>query len=98
MAQVNGEATASSHGPDDGSCFVGQDLPAASARYAVEVAVSRDGLNVVLLTPVGAMAVAYQPQPLEDIHRPVDSRRDRRRIHLAAAIHELRPGHVAVGL
>jgi hypothetical protein len=97
VAQVNGEATASSHRPDDGCCFVGKDLPAASARCAVEVAVSRDGLDVVLLAPVGAVAVAYQPKAFEDVHRPVDGGRDRRRIHLPATIHELRPGYVTIG-
>ena len=56
------------------------------------------GQDVELLAAVGAVAVAEQPELLEDVERPVDGRWDRLGVDRAAALDQLGAGHVAVGL
>ena len=56
------------------------------------------GQDVELLAAVGAMAVADQTELLENVQRPVDRRRRRLRVDLAAALDELAAGDMAVGL
>ncbi len=76
--------------------LVGRDLPRRPAAPAVEMAVVGRRQDVELLAPVHAVVVAEVAQALEDVERPVHRRRGRRRVELAAALDELRPGHVAV--
>ena len=64
----------------------------------MQVAVDRCGQDVELLTPVGGVAVAEQAQLLQDVERPVDGRRDRARVDLAATLDELSAGHLTVAL
>ena len=54
------------------------------------------GQDVELLAPVGPVAVADQPELLEDVEGPVDRRRRRLRVDLAAALDELAAGDVPV--
>ena len=70
----------------------------AAAGPAVEVAVHRVGQDVVLLAPVGAVTVADDPELLEHVEGPVHGGRDRGRVALPAALHELRAGDVPVRL
>ncbi len=63
----------------------------------MHVAVNRRRQDVELLAPIGGVAVAEQTELLEDVERPIDGRRDRARIDLAAALDELGAGHVTVG-
>ena len=51
-----------------------RDLPGLAARLAVEVAVLGRREDVELLAAVVAVAVAHEPELLEDVERPVDRR------------------------
>ena len=62
----------------------------------MEMAVVGGRQHVELLAPVHAVVVAEIAETLEDVERPVDGRRGRGRVELAAALDELRAGHVAV--
>ena len=70
----------------------------APQRVAVQVAVHGAGQDVVLLATVGPVAVADDPELLEDVEGPVDRRGDGRRIALPAPLDELGAGDVALGL
>ena len=54
--------------------------------------------DVELLAAVGAVAVAQQAELLEDVERSIDRRGDRPGIDRPAALDELGPGDMAVGL
>jgi hypothetical protein len=96
VGDVDGEAATSSHGIDDSGCLIRRNLPGRTAGGAVEMPVDRGGPDVELLAPVGAVAVAEQAEPFEDVERAIDGRRDRRRVDLPAALDELGPRDVAV--
>ena len=83
---------------DEGRGLVGLDLPRRPAVDAVEVAVDGGRQDVELLAPVGAVAVAQQAELLEDVERPIHGRGDRPGVDRPAALDELGPRHVAIGL
>lgn len=53
------------------------------------------GHDVVLLAPIGPVAVNNQPQALEGVDRPVHGRRSDLRIHGTTPLEELRRRDVA---
>ena len=54
--------------------------------------------HVILLASVRVVAMANQPEALEDVERPVHRRRDRRRDALPASFQQLGTREVTVGL
>lgn len=98
MAQIDREPSPSFQGADQGGRLVGTDLPGRAAADAVQVAVGGLGLDVELLATVRTVAVAQEPELLEDVERSIDGRWRRRRIKLAAAFDELGARDVTIGV
>ena len=67
------------------------------AGLAVEVAVILARQDVELFAAVDPVVVPDVAQVLEDVERPIDGRRDRRRIDRPAALDELAAGDMTVG-
>ena len=97
MGQVHRKATTLLQRSHDLAALLRIDLPRAAAPLAVQVSVLRCRQDVELFASIGTVAVANQAHLVEDVHRPVDGGGDGRRIHLAAALDQLRRGDVAVG-
>jgi hypothetical protein len=98
VREVDLEAALGVERRDDRRGLVGADLPAGAAGLAVEMAMHGAGEDVVLLATRGTVAVADDPELLENVQRPVDRRGDRGRVALPAALHQLGAGDVALGL
>jgi hypothetical protein len=84
------------HGARDGGILGGQ-LPGLAAAPTIEVSVLCGGQDVELLATVRPVAVADDPEALEDVERSIDGRWDRVGIDGPTALDELRAGDVTVG-
>ena len=82
----------------DDDRVVGPQLPRAGADPAVQVGVLGGREDVEFLAAIGAVAVADDPELLEDVERPLDGRGDGVRRKRATAFDELRAGDVAIDL
>src|ERR1051325_9309100 len=89
VREVDTEAAAGLKRADERCGLAGRDLPRPAARPAVEVAVLHRRHDVKLFAPIGAVAVADEAEPFEDVERPIDGRGDRLRVDLAAPLDQL---------
>jgi hypothetical protein len=95
VREIDGKAATPGERRDDGTRLVRPELPHAAAALAMEVTVLGRGEDVELFAAVRAVSVADEPELLEHVQRPVDGRRDRRRVDFSTAFQELAAGHVA---
>ena len=97
VADVRDEREPALDRPDQRAGDVRAELPGLEARAALQVAVVGARQDVELLAAGRRVAVPDVAQLLEDVERPVDGRRRRVRVALAAALDQLAAGDVAVG-
>src|SRR3954452_13255127 len=94
VGDVDLEAMPATKATDEARDVAARDLPRAAAVRAVEGGMLRGREHVILLAPVGGVAVSEIPELLEDVERTVDRRGRRIRIAGAAAVDELGRGDV----
>src|SRR6476660_1277103 len=75
--------------------IVGRQLPRAGADAAVQVGVLSGGQDVELFATVRAVAVADDPELLEDVEGSIDGRRDGVRVARTTPVDELGTGDMA---
>lgn len=98
MRQIHLEATLQPHRPHERFRLGGLDLPRSTAGRAVQVTVIGRRKDVELLATVSPVRVPDEAELLQHVEGAVDGRWDRVRVHLAAAIEELRARDMALRL
>lgn len=88
MGSIDGEAAGVTEEAGDGIRFVDADLKGCPTTRAMDVTVLLVRSDMELRATVHAVVVAQVPELLKDIERPIDGRRDRRRVDRPAALDE----------
>ena len=81
----------------DHRLVIGSQFRLGPTSPAIQVTVLSHRQDVEFLATVGAVAVAEHAQILKDTQRAIDRGRDRPWVQVPTAVHELSPGHMAIG-